>query len=159
MLSHSSTNLGKERRNMEKHITLVGILNIVYESLSIIGAFVLFAISIGFKYFFGLVCRYGHNGMDDVPPEIIDIVPLILSVIGIILLVVSIIGIIGAIGVIKRKEWGRITMLVMSFFHLIRIPLGTILGVYSIWALLNDETIRLFNPIAQTPVNKSTISS
>ena len=39
---------------MEKHITLVGIPNIVYESLSILGAFVLFAISIGFRYFFAI---------------------------------------------------------------------------------------------------------
>ena len=48
-------------------------------------------------------------------------------------------------------------MLVMSFFNLIRIPLGTILGVYSIWVLLNDETIRLFNPILNPPAEKSTI--
>ena len=94
---------------MEKHITLVGILNIVYESLSILGAFVLFAISIGFRYFFGFICRYNHHGMDEIPPEIMDIVPFILTVIGIILFVFSFIGIIGAVGVIKKKEWGRIT--------------------------------------------------
>jgi len=144
---------------MEKHISLVGILNIVYESLSIIGAFVLFFIAIGFIYFFGFILRYSHHGMDDVPPEVLDIVPFILTVIGIFLLIFSIIGLIAAIGVLKKKEWGRITMLVMSFFNLIRIPLGTILGVYTIWALLNDETIRLFNPITQAPVEKTTISS
>ena len=144
---------------MEKHISLVGILNIVYESLSILGAFVLFVIAISFRYFFQFISRYSHHGMDEIPPEIIDIVPFILTVIGIFLLIFSIIGLIAAIGVLKKKEWGRITMLVMSFFNLIRIPLGTILGVYTIWALLNDETIRLFNPIAQTPVDKTTISS
>jgi hypothetical protein len=135
---------------MEKHITLVGILNIVYDSLSIIGAFVLFAIAIGFRYFFGMISRYSHHGMDEIPPEVMDIVPLILTVIGILILVFSIIGIIGAVGVIKRKEWGRITMLVISFFNLIHIPLGTILGVYSIWVLLNDETIKLLNPVIST---------
>jgi hypothetical protein len=57
----------------------------------------------------------------------------------------------------KKKEWGRITMLVISFFNLIHIPLGTVLGVYSIWVLLNDETIRLFNPALHAPVEKSTI--
>ena len=144
---------------MEKHISLVGILNIVYESLSILGAFVLFVIAMSFRYFFQFISRYSHHGMDEIPPEIIDIVPFILTVIGIFLLIFSIIGLIAAIGVLKKKEWGRITMLVMSFFNLIRIPLGTILGVYTIWALLNDETIRLFNPIAQTPVDKTTISS
>ena len=141
---------------MEKHITLVGILNIVYEFFALIGACVLFAIAIGFRYFFEVLSRYNHHGMDEIPPEILEIVPIILIAIGILILVFSIIGIIGAIGVIKRKEWGRIMMLVISFFNLIHIPLGTVLGVYSIWVLLNDESIRLMNPTANAPVEKST---
>lgn len=144
---------------MEKHISLVGILNIVYESLSIIGAFVLFAIAFGFRYFFEFISRYSHHGMDEIPPELMDIVPFILTTIGIFIFIFAIIGIIGAVGVIKKKEWGRIVMLVVSFFNLIHIPLGTILGVYSIWVLLNDETIRLFNPVLNTPVDKSTSQS
>jgi hypothetical protein len=140
---------------MEKHISLVGILNIVYESLSLIGAFVLFAIAFGFRYFFEFISRYSHHGMDEIPPELEDIIPFILTAIGILIFVFAIIGIIGAVGVIKRKEWGRIVMLVTSFFNLIHIPLGTILGVYSIWVLLNDETIRLFNPVLNTPADKS----
>ncbi len=142
---------------MEKHITLVGILNIVYEFFALIGACVLFAIAMGFRYFFEVLSRYHHNGMDEIPPEILEIVPIILTAIGILILVFSILGIIGAIGVIKRKEWGRIMMLVISFFNLIHIPLGTVLGVYSIWVLLNDETIRLMNPTVNAPVEKSTL--
>jgi hypothetical protein len=95
--------------------------------------------------------------MNEMPPELLDIIPFILTAIGILLFVFSIIGIIGAIGVMKKKEWGRITILVISFFDLIHIPLGTVLGVYSIWVLLNDETIRLFNPALHAPVEKSTI--
>ncbi|MGD0036559.1 MAG: hypothetical protein ABSC53_04615 [Bacteroidota bacterium] len=144
---------------MEKHISLVGILNIVYNALGLIGAFVLFAIAIGFRYFFELISRCGHHGMDEIPPEVMGIVPFILTIVGILVLTFSIIGIIGAVGVLKKKEWGRIIMLVTSFFNLIRIPLGTILGVYSIWVLLNDETIRLFNPVINAPAEKSTISS
>jgi hypothetical protein len=148
---------GEEQRIMEKHISLVGILNIVYEFFSLMGACVLFAIAIGFRYFFELISRYDHHGMNEMPPELLDIIPFILTAIGILLFVFSIIGIIGAIGVMKKKEWGRITMLVISFFNLIHIPLGTVLGVYSIWVLLNDETIRLFNPALHAPVEKSTI--
>jgi|WetSurMetagenome_2_1015567.scaffolds.fasta_scaffold1082900_1 hypothetical protein len=144
---------------MEKHISLVGILNIVYHGLGIIGSCVLFAIATGFRYFFEILSRYDHHGIDEVPPEILDIVPIILTGIGIFVLVCSVIGIIGAVGVIKKKEWGRITLLVVSFFNLLHIPLGTILGVYSIWVLLNDETIRLFNPVLLAPVEKPTISA
>jgi len=141
---------------MEKHITLVGILNIVYNFLSLIGSLILFAIAAGFRYFFELISRYIHEACE-VPPEVLNIVPVILTTIGILILIFSIIGIIGAVGVIKRKEWGRLTLLVISFFNLIHIPLGTMLGVYSIWALLNNDTIHLFNPIIKAPVEKPTI--
>jgi hypothetical protein len=141
---------------MEKHISLVGILNIVYSGFALIGACVLFIIAAGFRYFFELLSRYGDHAMDEVPPFVLDIVPFILTIIGMFILIFSIVGIIGSIGVIKRKEWGRITLIVISFFNLIHIPLGTILGVYSIWALLNDETIRFFNPAMNTSAVKPT---
>ena len=140
---------------MEKHITLTGILNIVYSSLTLLGALVLFALSIGFKYLIGFIERFGHCGIHEIPEEVFEIAPIVLAIIGTIILIVSIAGIIGAIGVMKKKEWGRITLLVISFFHLIHIPLGTILGVYSIWVLLNDETIRHFNPIPIIPSEKT----
>ncbi len=62
------------------------------------------------------------------------------------MVVVSVVAIIGAVGVMRKREWARVLLLVISFLGLVRVPLGTILGVYSIWVLLNDETIRLFNP-------------
>lgn len=140
---------------MEKHITLVGILNIVYSSLTTLGALVLFALAIGFRYLIGFITRFSDNGMHELPEELLEIAPIILTFIGALVLIISIVGIIGAIGVMKKKEWGQITLLVISFFHLVHIPLGTILGVYSIWALLNDETIRLFNPISNAPIEKT----
>jgi hypothetical protein len=143
---------------MEKHISLVGILNFVYNAFSLIGACVLFIIAFGFRYFFELISRYSHHGMDEVPPFVLDIVPFILTVIGIFILLFSVLGIIGAVGVLKRKEWGRIVVIVISFFNLIHIPLGTILGVYSIWALLNDENIRIFNPMMTAPAPKPSIA-
>jgi hypothetical protein len=140
---------------MEKHITLVGILNIVYRSLAIIGALILFALAFGFGYLMEFISRFDHNEMHEIPSEVLNIVPIILTFVGVLIMIFSIAGIIGAVGVLKKKEWGRITLLVLSFFSLLSIPLGTILGVYGIWVLLNDETIRLFNPVPNTPVKKT----
>ena len=140
---------------MEKHVTLVGILNIVYRSLAIIGALVLFVLAFGFGYFMEFISRFNHKEMHEIPPEVLNIVPIILAFVGVLIMIFSIAGIIGAVGVIKKKEWGRITLLIVSFFSLLSIPLGTILGVYSIWVLLNDETIRLFNPVLNTPAKKT----
>ena len=129
---------------MEKHIQLVGILNIAYRSMLVLVAFVLVFIAAGFRHFFEMLLRLGSVDMHDVPYELLDIVPVVLLVVALLMFVVSVVGIIAAAGVLGRKRWGRVLMLVISFFNLLRIPLGTILGGYSIWVLLNDETIRLF---------------
>jgi hypothetical protein len=136
---------------MEKHVQLVGILNIVYRSLALIGSIVLFFIAAGFATFIDMLVRWGSIRPDEIPVDLLEIVPAILVVIGILMFLVSTIGIIAAVGVLKKKEWGRVLMLVVSFFNLLRIPLGTILGVYSIWVLLNNEAIKLFNPAAPAP--------
>jgi hypothetical protein len=140
---------------MEKHITLVGILNIVYRSLAIIGALILFALAFGFGYLMEYISRFNHNEMCEIPPEMLNVVPIILTCVGVLIMIFAIAGIIGAVGVLRKKEWGRITLLIVSFFSLLSIPLGTILGVYSIWVLLNDETIRLFNSVSNIPVKET----
>lgn len=132
-----------------------GILNIVYRSLAIIGALVLIVIAACFRYFINVLVCWGSITPPQVPIEILDIVPLILVPIAIIILVVSIVGITGAIGVLKRKSWARIVLLVISFFNLMRIPLGTALGVYTIWVLMNDETIHLFSSVSNNPQMKT----
>jgi len=140
---------------MDKHITLVGILNLAYRSLVIIGGFVLMALAVGFRYLMELISRSSRHGMEEIPEAVLDIAPIILGIIAILIIIVSIAGIIGAIGVMKKKEWGRLLLLVVSFFNLLHVPLGTILGVYSLWVLLNDETIREFNTIMNAPVEKT----
>jgi hypothetical protein len=140
---------------MEKHVTLVGILNIVYRSMAIIGAIVLFCLAYGFGFLMKFISHFDRCDVQEVPPEVFGLVQIVLTIIGILILIFAVTGIIGAIGVLKRKEWGRITLLIVSFFSLLSVPLGTILGVYSIWVLLNDETIKIFNPVPNTPIKKT----
>jgi hypothetical protein len=131
---------------MEKHVQLVGILNIVYRALVLFGAFLLYALAVWFAPLIEILVRHGEISPRDIPFDLLQIVPLILLIIATLMLLVSVLGIIGGVGVLKKREWARVLLLVISFFNLIRIPLGTILGVYSIWVLLNSETIKLFEP-------------
>jgi len=132
---------------MEKHIKLVAILNIVYRCYAIIGAIVLFILSALFGRIMEFLERKGDLHPEDIPPELLAIVPLILVVIGAIMIVVSVVAIVGSVGVLRRQEWGRIVLIIVSFFNLIRPPLGTALGVYTLWALLNEEIVHIFNPV------------
>lgn len=48
-------------------------------------------------------------------------------------------------GLLYFKPWARIVGIVLSAVSLINIPIGTVVGAYGLWVLLNKETERLFN--------------
>ena len=123
---------------MENHVTAVGALSI---GLSIFG------ILIG-GFIFVLLAGIGFAVQDEEAAPILAVVGF---AIGIFLLILSIPGIIGGVGLFKRKEWARILVLITSALHLLNFPIGTAIGGYSIWVLVNPETIRLFNPIVPPP--------
>lgn len=53
-------------------------------------------------------------------------------------------GLIGGIGVLKRQNWARILVLILSVLQLFNVPFGTAVGIYSLWALTRAETMALF---------------
>ncbi len=132
---------------MEKHVKIVAILNIAYRCLMLVGSIVLFVLAAIFGSVMNFLERRGELRAEDVPQELLNLLPIFFIIIGVLIAVVSLAAIIGSIGVMKKKEWGRITIIVVSFFNLIHVPLGTVLGVYSLWVLFNDEIVRLFNPL------------
>ena len=116
---------------MEKHINIVAALNI---GISIIG--ILAGISVfGILYFVG-------NISDDQQAQII--LAIISKVLMGFMILLSIPGLIAGIGLLKRKEWARILTLIVSVISLLNFPLGTAIGVYSIWALVHPEVINNF---------------
>jgi hypothetical protein len=125
---------------MEKHIQVIGILHIVYSAFGLLAGMILFFLFMGLGTFIGSI--------PDAPGPVNEGIPALLFVIGLvigtILFLMSVPGIIGGIALLNRKEWGRILTLIVGFFDLLSIPFGTALGVYTIWALMNDQTIALF---------------
>jgi len=71
------------------------------------------------------------------------ILTLVALVISGLLTVCSVPGIVGGIGLLKMRSWARPLVLIVGCFHLLSIPFGTALGVYTLWVLLNDETRNL----------------
>ena len=53
-------------------------------------------------------------------------------------------SVIAGIGLLMRKEWGRIVAIVVGMISLIDIPLGTALGAYTIWVLMDAEGRQVF---------------
>ena len=123
---------------MENHVTAVGSLSI---GLSVFG------ILIG-AFIFVLLAGIGYLVQDEEAAPILTVVGFF---VGVFLLILSIPGIIGGIGLFRHKEWARILVLITSALHLLNFPIGTAIGGYSIWVLVNPDTIRLFNPIIPVP--------
>jgi hypothetical protein len=48
-------------------------------------------------------------------------------------------------GLLQYKPWARIAGIILSAISLINIPIGTIVGAYGLWVLLNKDTERLFS--------------
>ncbi len=128
---------------MEKHINLLSILYIVY------GAFHLLASLVGW-----IILRWSGLFHGTVSSEVAGSFLLLNGVIAAILLFVvifSVLAILAGVQLRHRKQWAKYTLLVLSFLSLIHFPLGTALGVYGIWVLMNDETDKLF-PSGAAPV-------
>ena len=118
---------------MEKHINVVAALQIGFGIFWIVaGIIILFLLSLigGF--------------VDDKDASFI--LPMIGQITAAFLFFLSIPGIIAGIGVLRRKEWGRILTLVLSVIGLMNFPIGTAVGIYSIWVLVQEETLTYFKP-------------
>lgn len=108
---------------MQRHLQLLGIFWIAYSAITILGGVVLVIIA---NALFGPA---GHLGA----PAFLQ--PL-LTAVGVFLIVKSALGIAAGWGLLQRESWARILSLVLGFMALIHIPLGTALGIYTMWVLL-----------------------
>ena len=119
------------QRDMAKHVTIVAAIQIGWNILGLV-----------FGVFLFLLLGWASTHVHD--PEVYFILPLIAITLGGLIIVTSILGIIGGLGLLKYKNWARILILILSAMDLLNIPLGTAIGIYSFWVLLQSETSRLF---------------
>lgn len=59
-------------------------------------------------------------------------------------LILSLPGLIAGVGLLRFRPWARILAIVLGALHLLSIPIGTALGIYTLWVLLHRQTESLF---------------
>ena len=69
----------------------------------------------------------------------------------------AVLGILGGIGLLGYKPWARILVIVLSALSCLNVPIGTAKGVYSLWALLQDDTMDLFQGGSEPKVTSEEI--
>ena len=117
---------------MEKHINIVAALQIGLSIFNLLIAFLIFT-----------VLKLVGGFVDDANGA--TILSLIADILAIVFIIISVPGILAGMGLYKRKEWARILSLVLSVIEIFSFPFGTAIGIYSIWALIQPETIAEFS--------------
>lgn len=87
-------------------------------------------------------------------PEVVQIVAIFSRLIGGILVATSIPAIIAGIGSLQEKNWSRNLGLVTGIIYLLFIPIGTVIGIYSIW-LSSQTVIKEKQPVYATDLVKN----
>ena len=124
---------------MQTHVKVVGVAFIVFGALGILAAM---AIMLVFGGAAGIV---GASADPEEAAFALPIIGLTGTLLSMFLFALSVPGLITGFGLLSLKPWARILGIVLCAIQLINIPLGTLLGIYGLWVLLNSDTERLFS--------------
>ena len=127
---------------MDRHVTSVGVLFIFFGAQGVFISILVLASIIG-------------GGMLSGDEAAISITRTVgLSIVCPFLLLEAL-KVVGGVGLLQRRPWARVPVLVLSFLSLFLIPpIGTAYGIYAIWVLMKDDTARLFAAGAQPDIGE-----
>jgi hypothetical protein len=118
-------------REMDQHVTILGWLyilgNIVF---LLVGGFV-----------FVLLTSVGAVSGDT---EAVAVLGVVGTFVAGLLTVLALPGMLAGYGLLKRREWGRVLTLVVGLLGLANFPIGTIIGLYTFWVLLQNSAPEYF---------------
>ena len=124
---------------MQTHVKVVGVAFIVFGALGILAATVIMVV------FGGAAGIVGASADPEEAAFALPIIGLTGTLLSMFLFALSVPGLITGFGLLSWKPWARILGIVLCAIQLINIPLGTLLGIYGLWVLLNNDTERLFS--------------
>ena len=121
------------QRDMQQHVTILGWLYIIgHVFFIVIGGFV-----------FVLMTSIGFVIRD---PEALPILSIVGTWTALFLTVLALPGLIAGVGLLKRQMWGRVLAIIVAFFGLINFPIGTAIGIYALFVLLQNAAGEYFAP-------------
>jgi hypothetical protein len=118
---------------MQNHIKVVGILHVAWGMIGLSGAVITGAVLL-------LPVLFTHDRTATAFMAVFAVWMFLF------MLIMFLPSLVGGIGLSKRCEWARILVLVLSFINLLAFPLGTALGIYSLWVLWGNERREYFVP-------------
>ncbi len=132
--------VGYRRNRVQEHVRLVGILWMAYSALLVFAGVAVEIVA--HTIFSGIgVFRQGP------PADISDWLRPLLTFVGGLILAKAVAGFFAGWGLLQREQWARVAALIVGFVSLFNVPIGTALGIYTLWVLLpaqsDDEYLAL----------------
>jgi hypothetical protein len=122
-----------DAKQAKGHVSLVAGLHIGYGVLKIFGSI-----------FMLLAMRFAWGFIPDEEEIVRDMLRMLFSILPSILAFFGIIDVLAGIALFSYKSWSRVLMIIISALNCLNIPIGTAIGVYSLWALMKPEVLALF---------------
>lgn len=120
-------------QDVSTHIKIVGWL--------LIGTHLVLLLIAGFLFL--LLTGVGAVSGD---AEAMGILSVVGTLVGGFLGVLSLPGILAGIGVLGHHVWGRYLAILVGFLNVFNFPVGTLIGLYAIWVLLQESANNYFAP-------------
>ena len=118
-------------RDLQQHVMILGWVYIIGHAVFVaIGAF-LFILLAGI-------------GLAVTDPEARLVLPIVGTAVGGLLILLGLPGLIAGYGLLTVRPWARVLALVIGILNLVNIPIGTIIGAYACWVLLQQPARQYF---------------
>lgn len=135
-------------QQLQTHVPIVGWLLIVYSLLNMVGGLIAFALFMSGSWFWTQLGQL-EPAVND--PEAIRVFAMFNTltvftavVTGVLVIGLAIPSLVAGIGLLARKSWARNLGVVASVFMLFVIPIGTLVGGYAIFVLMQDTATNYF---------------
>ena len=123
---------------VQEHVRMLAILWMAYSALNVVGGVLMI-----------VVAHTLFGGMGGPPPQITIWLRPLITAVGALVLVKAAAGFFAGWGLLQRESWARILALIVGFIALLNIPLGTALGIYTLWVLLPAKSDQEYQILAQ----------
>jgi len=126
---------------VQQHVHLLGIFWLAISAFNAVAGLILLVLA---------NTLFAHLHEMGAPPQVpTGFLSALLSTIGIIVLAKSACGFFAGWGLLQREPWARIVALVLAFISLFNIPIGTAIGVYTMWVLLPGQSQQEYDAMVE----------
>lgn len=123
-----------DHEQMEMHVKIVGWLHVIGSSVFLMVGLLLLMLLPGI----------GLASGDPVARRVLGVVGPVLFVF---LTVIALPGLAAGYGLLRRRSWSRVLAIVVGIINLMNFPVGTMIGIYSCFVLLQEASADYFAQI------------